>query len=69
MSPGELFKKWRSRLENTDEEAIAHKLINEFLIDIEGLHIEPTEEEIEARELISKIVEQMRKDGVKINLD
>lgn len=68
MTPGKLNKKWQKRLEDTDEESIAHKLITEFLIDIEWLHVEPTKEEIETRELLSRIVDRMRENGEIIDL-
>lgn len=69
MTPGKLNKKWHDRLKETDEESIAHKIINEFLVDIEWLRVEETDEERENRELISQVVETMRKEGIKIDLD
>jgi len=61
-TPNKLFKKWNERLENTDEESIAHKLITEFVTDIGWIEMEPTEEEIENRKLISFVADQIKRD-------
>ena len=68
MTPGKLNQKWIKRLENTDDKSVAHKLICEFMCDLEELWIEETESERENRELIHKVVEDIRKSGKTINL-
>ena len=40
-----LNKKWEKRLKDTDEDSITHRLINEFLRDIEWLRIVKTDKE------------------------
>lgn len=53
-----LNRKWEKRLKDTDEDSISHRLINEFLVDIEWLRVEETDE----------IRENIRETGKLINL-
>jgi len=79
MTPDKLNQKWWARFRKLEEQAhdnaqwtaesaTEHKIISEFLTDIEYIHIEETEQEKENRALIAKVADKIRKDKVKITL-
>jgi hypothetical protein len=78
MTPGKLNKMWWKRLRKLDkvgeergwtaEQATEHRIISEFLVDIEFLHVEETDQDRENRELITQVADQIRKNHTKITL-